>query len=417
MTKEIPNRILVLGNGFDLAHSLPTAYIHFMEAMNSILDSQKDTLRFDDLFSKSLNNDDVFFKKTKELYRVEEFILDKEQVADFRTQLQANSWFNYFQKHLNDIDTWIDFESEMKFVLDCFVEIFEKNIPVNHNFFNSYFQDENFGSKAVLYQYLFLDTKILLEKKRETKRSRNTVILRTNKVLEMASSTYLKRHGEYILGLDGSNILGFLAKELDDFNMIFSRYLNEIIHHLDPKTEFQEFKELENVEAVYTFNYTNTFERFYPQITANVEHLHGASEVNNIVLGVDKLSEGLEQLNAFKFTKAHQKIRHNTDYRFIDSDTEDLTVGNYEIIVFGHSLDISDKEYIENMFKLFEKQTDYIAGVDIRLKVLYHEDQSSVLSNLMKTMGQDVVSHYCKNNKLTFEEKPEITQTHQNTDN
>ena len=45
-------KIFVLGNGFDLAHYLPTAYIHFMEAMQVVENSHTSSeLGFDDLSS------------------------------------------------------------------------------------------------------------------------------------------------------------------------------------------------------------------------------------------------------------------------------------------------------------------------------------------------------------------------------
>ncbi len=42
-TKKLDTkRIFVLGNGFDLAHYLPTAYVHFMDAMRVIESCKED---------------------------------------------------------------------------------------------------------------------------------------------------------------------------------------------------------------------------------------------------------------------------------------------------------------------------------------------------------------------------------------
>ena len=44
--------ILIVGNGFDLSHYLPTKYDHFMVAMGAIegWDEDKGEMGFDDLF-------------------------------------------------------------------------------------------------------------------------------------------------------------------------------------------------------------------------------------------------------------------------------------------------------------------------------------------------------------------------------
>ena len=50
----ITMNILIVGNGFDLSHYLPTKYDHFMVAMDAIenWDELKGDMGFDDLFEK-----------------------------------------------------------------------------------------------------------------------------------------------------------------------------------------------------------------------------------------------------------------------------------------------------------------------------------------------------------------------------
>ena len=43
--------ILIVGNGFDLSHYLPTKYDHFMDVMDAIESSNNDEMSFDDLFA------------------------------------------------------------------------------------------------------------------------------------------------------------------------------------------------------------------------------------------------------------------------------------------------------------------------------------------------------------------------------
>ena len=128
-------RIFVLGNGFDLAHYLPTAYVHFMDAMMVVESCEEEKqLGFDDLFQKYIsgecsNRDKDFFTKTRELYKTDDLRLSIDTVNDLQEKLINNGWFQHFKHHLTDVDTWIDFENEIENSLLSFDFIF--NIDFN----------------------------------------------------------------------------------------------------------------------------------------------------------------------------------------------------------------------------------------------------------------------------------------------
>lgn len=133
----------MLGNGFDLAHYLPTAYVHFMDAMMVVESYEEDEgLGFDDLFQKYISGecsdrDKDFFIKTKELYKTDDLRLSIDTVKDLQTKLKDNGWFQHFKHHLTDVDTWIDFENEIEEVLlniaMLFSKDFEHTTVVNEN--------------------------------------------------------------------------------------------------------------------------------------------------------------------------------------------------------------------------------------------------------------------------------------------
>lgn len=124
-------RIFVLGNGFDLAHYLPTAYVHFMDAMMVVESCEEEKqLGFDDLFQKYIsgecsNRDKEFFSKTKELYKTDDLRLSIDTVNDLQEKLINNGWFQHFKHHLTDVDTWIDFENEIESLLVKMCDLFE----------------------------------------------------------------------------------------------------------------------------------------------------------------------------------------------------------------------------------------------------------------------------------------------------
>lgn len=83
--------ILIVGNGFDLSHYLPTKYDHFMDVMTAIEASESESMSFDELFSKC--REDWFIAKTKQYYLTENIVLDKEQLSKIRNSLTENSWY------------------------------------------------------------------------------------------------------------------------------------------------------------------------------------------------------------------------------------------------------------------------------------------------------------------------------------
>lgn len=71
-------------------------------------------------------------------------------------------------------------------------------------------------------------------------------------------------------------------------------------------------------DKIFSFNYTNTFQRIHNSV--KVEYLHGShGEFQNIVLGISDLEDdALKKLKAYGFTKYHQKLFKDTDYLFLD---------------------------------------------------------------------------------------------------
>ncbi|WP_180174745.1 AbiH family protein [Acinetobacter sp. YH01022] len=140
--------ILIVGNGFDLSHYLPTKYDHFMDVMGAIedkdlgkpvkdlfnnsiddfstllkkifemqkaIDEKNYQMSFEDLFKKGRDKD--FINKTKEIYEVNKIKVSFEQILDFQFRLKNNGWYQYFKHHVKEIKTWIDFEQKIEEVL------------------------------------------------------------------------------------------------------------------------------------------------------------------------------------------------------------------------------------------------------------------------------------------------------------
>lgn len=119
----IKMNILIVGNGFDLSHYLPTKYDHFMVAMEAIenWDVSKGEMNFDDLFSALYEKEDYFFGYTKAMYKTDEIKMSVDQIKDLQEQLKDNVWYQYCSDHMKEVKTWIDFEQKIEDGLDSVV--------------------------------------------------------------------------------------------------------------------------------------------------------------------------------------------------------------------------------------------------------------------------------------------------------
>ncbi|AGP49612.1 hypothetical protein PSYCG_10665 [Psychrobacter sp. G] len=116
----VRERVLIIGNGFDLAHFLPTKYEHFIHTMKMVEEASSDTsLSFDYLYKGLLANKDFILTKCKELYKTEDLEITAEQVDSLKDKLTDNHWFQFFKSQIDSgVDTWIDFENEVKNTLN-----------------------------------------------------------------------------------------------------------------------------------------------------------------------------------------------------------------------------------------------------------------------------------------------------------
>ena len=94
----IKMNILIVGNGFDLSHYLPTKYDHFMDVMGAIenWDVSKGEMNFDDLFGALYEKESYFFGYTKAMYKTDEIKISVDQIKDLLCTLRCLEVFGIF---------------------------------------------------------------------------------------------------------------------------------------------------------------------------------------------------------------------------------------------------------------------------------------------------------------------------------
>ena len=384
-------------------------------------------MTFDELFYKT--RDSKFIEKTKEFYLTESVEICAKDVLRLQYRLGLNCWYQYFKNHVEEIKTWIDFEQKIEEVLvvvaRCIVDLESMDHPNKiRNYINMRGKD---------------DLKIKI-KDLETLKFFNFTT--KNEGAMIPSNLNMNFcHGKNVKnGFCSTEFMTFLHTELERFIEIFNLYLEIIVGQLFQSGRIDIDAEWSYPDKIFSFNYTNTYQRLHDSV--DVEYLHGScGEYQNIVLGVSDLEDdSLKKIKAYGFTKYQQKLFKDTDYLFLDEfkkliedgkkqfDTDlklmsanalsdirtrfikrglgsNATTLDLNFIIWGHSLDVSDKDYILDLFNLNDD-----IDRNVRVTVYYFDKTAkfSLLNNLLAILGKNKVEQWMKNKWLCFKPNPEI---------
>lgn len=338
--------ILILGNGFDLAHGLKTSYKDFLNYCLST-NSQKN--------------------------------------------LGTNLWLKHFIIRQNELeDTWIDLENEIYYVIKKLIKL---SILRKNNYFSEDSQ-KVLSIETNTYHFSFYE----IEK-----------YLRKPYFNENLSKDGLKEFGRsYIINYYIQNykdLISLLYRQLREFTELFEEYLLEtVLSNIKEKDKYQlTLRATSKSVHVLNFNYTNTYERFYktPNIYADPKsqyvYIHGkvnSSQGCNLILGTHSFYNYLPnpineeiavEFNVFK--KHNQRHKYGTieayqDFLKILTDHRRIVKPVFHVI--GHSLDKTDHNILKHVF---------LANKNAVINIYYHneEAQERLINNITDIIGEDEV--------------------------
>lgn len=382
--------ILVIGNGFDLAHGLPTKYDHFLDFCQRVrgIYTYDEEVLLNDYRSKNIDdwnmNDyiknallEAFDKRDckKDLRENGTYCLKvttpNKFLNEFYDCIRENVWLNFFGKRKFLIGkNWIDFEKEMSKVI-----------------------------KRLDYKLCEL---------------RNNILKLSNEN-ERLSKEYLKQE-----------TIQCLCDDLDRLIRAFEIYLTDYVEQINLKVVshditniFLKIKDSISLKQcqILSFNYTNTFERLYSNldtISFEYDFVHGSANINNtlgtnnMVLGVDEYPTGDKKdhdIDLIAFKKYYQRIykevgckykswidaiRTNDNFREIKRmyDKEfplqvpfEYFADKHYVYIFGHSLDITDRDILREL----------ILNDNVYTTIFYKDkdQQGQQIENLFKVIGKD----------------------------
>lgn len=389
--------ILVIGNGFDLAHGLPTKYGDFLDFVHAFKMYQK----YLDFFNDS--DEKQHAKKQSWLNYFKEIDENKNELVNEITQLiNDNSWVKYFlelwhrKQVLSKEKGWIDFECEISKIIQELDEAYTYKEEKVRN-----------GEKPVFSEgYRHLWSNIYSIVRYVAKASPDNTDTRK----ECYTSDFT---------LDDMNcIKKSLIYDLDRLTRLLEIYLSDYISY--EKSEPLDIIKNLSIDRVLSFNYTDTYQRLYansPESKVQYCFIHGKAEIDcntddcDLVLGIDEyLPEQLRDSNNrfVEFKKFYQRIYKMTSSQYIHWAEERAEFikrmpkasnpPELNIYIYGHSLDVTDKDVLKKLILTEGAQTI----------IFYHSKEAlgGQIANLVKVIGEEELIKRTGGNKRTIRFRP-----------
>ena len=359
--------ILVIGNGFDIAHGLPTGYKDFLLFVSILQHLASDTA-FTPLCEKEE-------KMLTFLMTLKEQSANREELAaavwnELAELIDNNVWVSYFQE-ISIKERWVDFEKEISKVIQA-LDSARKYVEekVRHGEKSACIEAWQYN---VLRPILGFDTDDY-----------------RNISFEPRAFTYRK---------------GQLLKDLNRLTRCLEIYLSEYINNLPVTYLLPDIQGL-NIDKVLSFNYTDTFGRVYNadgQKKIDYDFIHGkaSSESNwqacNLVIGIDEYLQGQDKdldNEYIEFKKFYQRIFKGTGNAYtrwlitsnsyvIDVFQKNRTKVHPQVKVYfyGHSLDVTDKDILRQLLT-----SEWVTAT-----IFYHSKESlgDQIANLVKVIGEE----------------------------
>lgn len=380
--------ILLVGNGFDLAHELPTKYEHFLFILKNWSEFQQKIEQFKS--GKEIEKEDIFYT-----YFVGIKTLNDTNLEQLDIIIKNNSWIKYFCQCEAEIDGWIDFEKEIYPVIDLFEFIFncEYNIgiPGQAENRNAYIKRDLFSTKRI-----------------------RTAILWTRYIGKSQGGSFFVR-AEFTskqYGILKKKIIQSLRDEFDGFIKAFEIYLYEFVYKREGIKILRQIKKI-GINKVISFNYTHT-EELYGIQDNNVHHIHGMIRTDldvgnsNIVMGLNEQRE--QNIDFIYFVKYFQRIQKATGVGYKEFvDKYDInSLGRkyreeFELYIYGHSLDETDEDILKFVIGDIDEKGDMIFKPKKIIVFFYDStDYEQKVINLIKLYGRNIVEKNMEKEKFKF---------------
>ena len=369
------------------------------------------------------------------------WITYKESSIYFELLLDIVQTTNFFKENYSKYTkSWYENNKNIKEVND------DKIINSYRAFFDQF--SDNIILRFILLNKLKIDNWNNLESQISQLASGITIIKESLKEQELlfiyndinSQTDYdkLQSAKNYFQNFQNSSHISFILEELayqdnsDEISIysILTRYNHRVEQSLNSLTLLLEFYlfYLDNIEDkieiiknngvniidnfgkmdnILTFNYTDTAEQKYNLDKESIHYIHGRQNFiessidnNHLVFGIED-NDNIVNNDLVNYQKTFQRIIKKTGFKykkFIDPSS----LKNFDIcriIIFGHSLDILDKEIFLDFFN-----KDLQKATKVEFFVLYfgNDDLKSKVRNLSTFLGKDTLVNLSSENYIHF---------------
>lgn len=406
--------ILIIGNGFDLAHGLPTKYTDF--------------LKFVEVIKQVIS-----IRTTEDLQRI--------QWGDIHLQIK-----NIIQNKMGNISNNLLAQKDM------WEELIADNIWIDYFLHNPVYRKENWidFEREIARVIKSLDNDMIFDDDKRYE-IQDKVIDLTNVFLEEKYSEYLHPDccpndlkQEAGREITFEEIRNKMYADLNKLIRGLEIYLTEYVGKIKCTMYSEDIKDIATqvvindkgqtrmrICRVVCFNYTDTYEKIYmdkKQYQERIDYIHGKAcinntiQTNNMVLGIDEYLEDNRKnrdIEFIAFKKYYQRIHKETGCKYkewvetIRTDQEEYIKRkaevaqrekiykeddmyalknrieklkndkskNHYVYIFGHSLDITDGDILK----------DLILNDNVYTTIYYlnKEVMGQQIANLVRVIGQE----------------------------
>lgn len=385
--------ILIIGNGFDLAHGLPTRYDDFLDFCEKArrIYTFRENASLNDYKCNNIDNwemnDDIknilleafakrdckktFHDNSTYSWKV---TTSNKFLNELYTHIDENTWLEYFLKCRSSIgDNWIDFETEISKV----IQVLDEAISVKKS-----------GKEL-----------------KEMPKERHNLLIDVHKASKGSMQKVFKDDTTL------NDFAVFLDTELGRLIRALEIYIVEFVGRIPVIEKNVDIEKL-NLDHILSFNYSDTYERIYSKgKKVECDYIHGKADISknvntsNLVLGIDEYLDDDKkdkELELLSFKKFYQRIYKSTGNRYLEwvdeikdgyanylnphSLSGEVEYPGHKLYIFGHSLDVTDQDVL----KMF------ICNDNVQTKIFYYrksqEDKTELgklIRNLILIMGQE----------------------------
>jgi len=379
------NRLVIIGNGFDLAHGLPTSYKNFIDDYWKTICTTNGTKKIkykDDLvdlnceFGMLINNAEIL--AINNINNFQDIIQFVNRNNNNRDGVFEITFFNQFFKIIcnRSTENWVDIENVYYDIL--------KNIS-----------NGNFNKHSYPWGISQLNEEFDLEK------------YLNEKVINKYNLDFTKNQDiDWMKIYNSLKPISLLSNEC---NVLMEFIYPEDVKEIEEQFENERKEELENNLYFLNFNYSpiasiysELFDRD-DRIQSRLNFIHGSlgnvlenkinfgfgDEMDDDYKSIENLDDN-EYLKNFKSFQYLQNSNYNDLLRFIDSE-------KFQVVIMGHSCGLSDRTLLNAVFEHNNCRS---------IKVYYHEikdENGKVVKDNYTEIIQNISRHF--NKKKLMREK------------